>query len=150
MTKAYCPGKTLNWLIGKDLDAEKDWRQEKEGNDRGWDGWMASPTPQIWIWASSGSWWWTGRPGVLQSIGLWRVRHDWATELNWTDPTLGEGIFPTQGPPRFPLSPKKGWKAQKTLVKVMTQGNGPIKRMRCNHIIEGFLCPTTYPLQTGI
>ena len=53
-----------------------------EGDDRGWDGWMASPTRWTWVWASSGSWWWTGKPVVLQSMGLQRVRHDWATELN--------------------------------------------------------------------
>ena len=51
--------------------------------NRGWDGWMASLTPWTWVWASSGCWWWTGRPGVLQSMGSQRVRHDWATELNW-------------------------------------------------------------------
>ena len=45
---------------------------------------MASPTQWVWVWASSGSWWWTGKPGVLQSMGLQRVRHDWVTELNWT------------------------------------------------------------------
>ena len=55
-----------------------------EGDDRGWDDWMASPTQWTWVWASSGSWWWTGKPGVLQSTGLQRVGHDWATELNWT------------------------------------------------------------------
>ena len=55
-----------------------------EGNDRGWDGWMASPTQWTWVWVNSGSRWWTGRPGVLQSMGLQRVRHDWVTELNWT------------------------------------------------------------------
>ena len=54
-----------------------------EGDDRGWDGWMASPTQWTWVWASSRSWWWTGRPGVLQSMGSQRVGHDWATELNW-------------------------------------------------------------------
>ena len=54
-----------------------------EGDDRGWGGWMASPTQWMWVWVNSGSWWWTGRPGVLQSMGLQRVRHDWATELNW-------------------------------------------------------------------
>ena len=53
-----------------------------EGDDRGWDGWMASPTQWTWVWISSGSWWWTGRPGVLQSMGLQRVGHDWVTELN--------------------------------------------------------------------
>ena len=56
-----------------------------EGDDRGWYGWMASPTQWTWVWVSSGSWWWTGRPGVLQSIGLQRVGHDWATGLNWTE-----------------------------------------------------------------
>ena len=45
---------------------------------------MASPTQWTWVWASSGSWWWTGRPGLLQSMGLQRVRHDWVTEVNWT------------------------------------------------------------------
>ena len=53
-----------------------------EGDDRGWDGWMASPTQWTWVWVDSRSWWWTGRPGVLQSKGLQRVGHDWATELN--------------------------------------------------------------------
>ena len=53
-----------------------------EGDDRGWDGWVASPTPWTRIWVNSGSWWWTGRPGVLQFLGSQRVRHDWATELN--------------------------------------------------------------------
>ena len=53
-----------------------------EGDKRGWDGWMASPTQWTWIWPSSGSRWWTGKPGVLQCVGLPRVRHDWVTELN--------------------------------------------------------------------
>ena len=56
-----------------------------EGNNRGWDGWMASPTQWTWVWVNSGSWWWAGRPGILQSMGLQRVGHDWATELNWTE-----------------------------------------------------------------
>ena len=54
-----------------------------EGDKRGWDGWMASSTQWTWVWVGSGSWWWTGRPGVLQFMGSQRVRHDWATELNW-------------------------------------------------------------------
>ena len=54
-----------------------------EGDNRGWDSWMASLTWWTWVWVGSGNWWWTGRPGVLQSMGLQRVRHDWATELNW-------------------------------------------------------------------
>ena len=56
---------------------------EGEGDDRGWDGWMASPTRWTWVWVNSGSWWWTGRPGMLQFMGSQRVRHNWATELNW-------------------------------------------------------------------
>ena len=58
-----------------------------EGDDRGWNGWMASLTRWTWFWASSGRWWWTGKPGVLQSMGLQKVGHDWVTELNWW--TLG-------------------------------------------------------------
>ena len=50
---------------------------------RGWDGWMASRTRWTWVWVNSQSWWWTGRPGVLQFMGSQRVGHDWATELNW-------------------------------------------------------------------
>ena len=56
-----------------------------EGDDRGWDGWMASPTRWTWVWVNSRSWWWTGKPGVLQSMGSQRVRHNWATELNADD-----------------------------------------------------------------
>ena len=63
----------------------KDWCWERlkaggEGNNRGWDGWMASLTQWTWVWANSGSWWWTGRPGVLQSMGSQRVTHDWVVE----------------------------------------------------------------------
>ena len=56
----------------------------RKGDDRGWDGWMASLTQWTWVWVNSGSWWWTGRPGVLQSMGSQRVGHYWVTELNWT------------------------------------------------------------------
>ena len=52
-------------------------------DNRGWDGWMASPTQWTWVWVNPGSWWWTGRPGMLQSMGPQRVREDW-TELNWS------------------------------------------------------------------
>ena len=58
-----------------------------EGDDRGWDGWMASPTWWTWVWVNSGSWWWTGRPGVLQFMGSQRVGHDWATDLIWSERT---------------------------------------------------------------
>ena len=59
-----------------------------EADDRGWDGWMASPSWWTWVWVNSGSWWWTGKPGVLQSMGSQRVVPDWATELNKTTPLL--------------------------------------------------------------
>ena len=55
-----------------------------EGDNRRWDGWMPSPTRWTWVWASSRSWWWTERPGVLQSMESQRVGHNWVTELNWT------------------------------------------------------------------
>ena len=56
-----------------------------EGDDRGWDSWMASPTQWTWVWVDSGSWWWTGRPGLLWSMGSQRAGHNWVTELNWMD-----------------------------------------------------------------
>ena len=56
-----------------------------KGDNRGWDGWMASLTWWTWVWVDSGSWWWTGRPGVLRFMGPQRVGHNWATELNWTE-----------------------------------------------------------------
>ena len=70
------------WLIGKDWCWEI-LKTGGDGHDSGWDGWMASPTQWTWVWVNSGGWWWTGRPGVLQSMGLQRVRHNWAIELNW-------------------------------------------------------------------
>ena len=71
-----------------------------EGDDRGWDSWMASPTHWTWVWVNSGSWWWTERPGMLQFMGSPRVGHDWVTELNkwtkkwipWTD-NVQVGLF---------------------------------------------------------
>ena len=62
------------------------WKRLRAGGEwdnRGWYGWMASLTQFWWIWVDFGSWWWTGRPGVLQSMGSQRVGHNWATELNW-------------------------------------------------------------------
>ena len=58
---------------------------EGEGDDRGWDGYVASLTQWTWVWVNSGSWWWTERPGMLQSMGLQGVGHDCRTELNWTE-----------------------------------------------------------------
>ena len=77
------PPDMKNWLIWKDCWCWERLKAGGEGEDRGWDGWVASPTQWTWIWVSSGSWWWTGRPEVLQSMGLPRVRHTCATDLNW-------------------------------------------------------------------
>ena len=85
-TPILWPPYVKNWLIWRDPDAGKDWRREEKGTTEDeMVGWMASPTKWTWVWVNSGSWWWTRRPGVLQSLGSQRVRHDWATELNWTE-----------------------------------------------------------------
>ena len=63
-----------------------------EGDDRGWDGWMASPTQWTWVWVDSGSWWWPGKPGVLWFMGLQRIRHNWPNELNWSHLNFGHLI----------------------------------------------------------
>ena len=60
-------------------------------DDRGWDGWVASPTWCTWVLVNSGSWWWTGRPGMLRFMGSQRVRYDWVTELNPTSEATREG-----------------------------------------------------------
>ena len=83
-TPILWPPDVKNWLIGKDPDAWERLKAGGEGDDRRWDGRVASLTQWTWVWASSVSWWWTGRPGLLQSMGLQRVGHDWAIELNWT------------------------------------------------------------------
>ena len=79
-TPILWPPHAKSWLIGKD------WCWEGLGpggekDDRGWDGWMVSLTRWTWVWVDSGSWWWTGRPGLLWFMGLQRVRHKWMTEL---------------------------------------------------------------------
>ena len=77
---AWCK-KLTHWnrpLCWERVKAEGEW------DDRRWDGWMASPTQWTWVWASARSWWWTGKPGMLQSMGSQRVRQDSETELNWT------------------------------------------------------------------
>ena len=65
-----------------------------EGENRGWDSWMASPTRWTWVWVNPGSWWWTGRPGMLWFMGSQRVGYVWVNKLNWTEL---QGIFHTQG-----------------------------------------------------
>ena len=79
---------TKRQLIGKNPDAGKD-KAGGEGDDREWDGWMASPAWRTGGWAISRSWWWTGKPGVLQSMGLQRVGHNWATVLNCLKSQVG-------------------------------------------------------------
>ena len=91
---------TLATWWGKKLShLKRPWCRERlqvegEEDDRGWDGWMTEDemvgwhhchVRWTWVWVSSRSWWWTGKPGMLQSVGLPRVRHNWATELNWTE-----------------------------------------------------------------
>ena len=80
-TPILWPPDAKNWFTGKDPDAGKDWRQEK-GTTEEWDGWMASLTRWTWIWVNSGRWWRTGKPRVLQPIGLQRVGHNWVTINN--------------------------------------------------------------------
>ena len=80
----------LSWLTGKDelTHVKRPWCWERlkvggEGDNRGLDDWMVSLTQWTWVWVNSRSWWWIGRPGVLQSMGSQRVGHDWMTVLNW-------------------------------------------------------------------
>ena len=83
------PPDAKNWLIRKHCEAWKDWRQEEEGTTEDeiveWHHHLSGH-----VWARSGGWWWTGKPGVLQSMGLHRVRQDWATVLNWTAVNCGD------------------------------------------------------------
>ena len=99
--KGISPGCSLEWLtlklklqyfgylmwradsLEKTLMLGKIEGRSRRG-DRVLDGWMASLTQWTWVWVNSRSWWWTERPGMLQFMGLWRVGHNWATELNWT------------------------------------------------------------------
>ena len=80
----FWPPDVKSWLIWKNPDAGKDFRAGGEGDDRELHGWIASPTQWTWARVSSGSWWWTGRPGVLWTMGSQRVGYNWVTELNWT------------------------------------------------------------------
>ena len=118
------PPDVKSWLVRKDPGAGEDWGPRGEGGVRGWDGWMASLTQRTWVWVSSGREWRTGKPGVLQSLGLQRVRHDWVTEhqqqpgtqapIRWLDasqpcrePDPALDLLP--GAPAGELSP--GWPA---------------------------------------
>ena len=69
------------------LKRSRCWERLRAGevDDRGWDGWMSSPTQWPWVWVDSGSWWWTWRPGALWFMGSQWFEHDWVTNLNWTE-----------------------------------------------------------------
>ena len=90
-TPILWPPDGKNQLIGKDPNPGKDWRQEEKGMTEdemaGWHHWLNG------VWVNSGNWWWTGRPGVLRSMGSWRVGHDWATKLNWINKSPGPDSF---------------------------------------------------------
>ena len=99
-----------------------------ERDDRGWDGWMVSPTWWTWVWVNSGSWWWTGRPGVLWLTGLQRVGYDWATELtDWLGlPRWLSGKESTcQGTPEMQV---------RSLGRVSGGGNGHLLQYSCLEI----------------
>ena len=84
-TPILWPPEAKSWLIRKDPNAEKDWGQEEKGTTENEMVGLAAPTRWTWVWVSSGSWWWTGRPSMLQSVASQRVLHDWATELKNID-----------------------------------------------------------------
>ena len=87
-TPILWPPDAKNWLIGKDLYLGKDWRQEEKGTTEDeMVGWHYRLNGRVWV--NCRSWWWTGRPGVLQSMWSQRVRHNWLNELNWTELHFG-------------------------------------------------------------
>ena len=93
-------------LMGELTHLKRPWCWERlraggEGDNGGWDGWMASPTQWTWVWVDSGSWWWTGRPSMLQFMGSQRVGHDWVTELNCnTGPPIASSFCCSETEPR--------------------------------------------------
>ena len=91
-TPILWPPDATSWLIWIDPDAGKKLTAGGEGGDWGWDGWRSSLTRWTWAWVNSGSWWWTGRPGVLRFMVSQRIRHDWATELNWYSWVLSQNM----------------------------------------------------------
>ena len=109
----------------------------EEGDDRGWDGWLASPIQWTGVWASSRSWWWTGKPGMLQSMGSQRVGHDWVNELNWTEVTnpliiitaLNLGVNePASSFQQTNIHQVLNWEGKKTTKKTTLSWNS-LKRM---------------------
>ena len=86
------PPHVKSWLIGKNPDSGRDLGAGGEGDGRGWDGWVASPTQWTGVWASSGSWWWTGKPGMLQSKDHKEL--DMTEQLDWTDHRSYTSLLP--------------------------------------------------------
>ena len=82
-----------NWLIGKRPWCWERLKPRGEGNNRGWDGWMASPTQWTWVWVNSRSWWWTGKAWHAAVQGVAKSWHDWATELKWTDSFSSSNVW---------------------------------------------------------
>ena len=112
-TPILWPPDVKSWLIGKDPDAER-LKAGGEGDDRGWDGWMASPTQWTWVGANSGRWWWTGRPGALLSMGS----QSWTRLSDWTETVVSSG----------PVSPVRWAEVSSSLVirsGCLTESLGP-------------------------
>ena len=119
-----------------------------EGDDRGRDGWMASPTRWTWVWVNSGSWWWTGRPGMLQFMGSQRVGHNWGTELNWTDECLlGKSSLPVNMSLHMPT---KKWQFQ--MLCSICYCTGVVKYNLQVFVLKDIQirCPITQELFTGL
>ena len=108
-TSMLWPPDSKNWFTGQDPNAGKDWRWEEKGTTGdeivGWHHWLN----KTWVWASSGSWWWTGKPGMLQFMESQRVRHDWVAEGNWTADPDYKGIWPVTGKQVVWLPGLCGW-----------------------------------------
>ena len=124
-------------------DAVRDWGAGGKGDNRGWDGWMASPTRWTWVWVNSGSWWWTGRPGVLWFMGLQRVGHDWVTELK------GGILIVCPASPMCTCSTQwlvlpKVKPSSRTLVSVHWMNKGPTFGWDGHRWLNSFLKPSGY------
>ena len=106
------PPDAKNWLIGKDSDAGKDWW---EGDDRGWNGWVASLTQQTWVWASSGRWW---RMGSLSCYSPWGHNGSDTTErLNWPNWLTDSHSIPNDPKSYYPPLPDKVTEVQNGFFK---------------------------------
>ena len=135
-------------------------RAEGEGDNRGWDGWMASLTQWTWVWVNSGSWWWTGRPGVLWFTGSQRVGHNWANELNWRlfyfllqleDPPLFQNFMDHIWPPKVtcwspnpPVCLYLGIGCSKDVIKVQFSSVQPLSH------VQLFAIPWTAACQASL